>query len=393
MPGGEGASIVYTGVTKVGRDQETIRAEGLRETQCIAVSSDPMLREFKKLPSPVIAAPPPGLEITGFRDPFGWKDGDTWYMGVGSGFPQVGGAVLLYRSTDTLHWEYLHPLVNGVWNGQAFSNPVPSGEMWECPDFFPLGDRHVLIYSTEHTTFWEVGTFDRAALRFNSESKGILDHGAYYAPRSMLDGKGRRIIWGWVQETRPGSEAVEAGWAGCISLPRILTLGADRKLQIEVAPELAVLQKANASLTSPLPVGSTGPVKLGALHERAGKVVCTFHPSAEPCSLELLALLPSGRQSLFKVAFSHANRKPVAAIGDRLLALSPDPDQNSTIEIWLDGSVVETYLDKRQVITSRCYEPTDATGEVEVWWTGSPGQLKEFSVFQLHSISADKLTT
>ena len=41
MPGGEGASIVYTGVTKVSREQETIRAEGLRETQCIATSTDP----------------------------------------------------------------------------------------------------------------------------------------------------------------------------------------------------------------------------------------------------------------------------------------------------------------------------------------------------------------
>lgn len=393
MPGEEGASIVYTGVTKVGRNAETIRAEGLREAQCIAVSTDPMLREFKKLPSPAIAGPPPRLEITGFRDPFGWKDGNTWYMGVGSGFPQVGGAVLLYRSIDMLHWEYVHPLAQGVWNGQSFSNPVPSGEMWECPDFFQLGDRDVLIYSTEHTTFWEVGVFDRKALRFNSESRGILDHGAYYAPRSMPDGNGRRILWGWVQETRPSSESQEAGWAGCISLPRILTLGADRKLRIEVAPELAALQQADISLVAPSPVSSAAGVKLGVARERAGKVVCRFNPSPAPCSLELRLPAPSGNTSLFKVNFSHANGKPVAAIGDRLLVLSPSPDQQSTIEIWLDGSVVETYLDKRQAITSRCYEATNAAGEIEAWWSGAPGQLKDFSVFQLKAVSPDRLTT
>ena len=68
--------------------------------------------------------------------------------------------------------------------------------MWECPDFFPLGDRHVLIYSTEHATFWEVGMFDELELRFHSESKGILDHGTYYAPRSMADGKWASNICG-----------------------------------------------------------------------------------------------------------------------------------------------------------------------------------------------------
>jgi beta-fructofuranosidase len=393
MPSGEGASIVYTGVTKVSRDQETIRAEGLRETQCIATSTDPDLREFKKLPAPVIIEPSPGTQVTGFRDPFGWKSGNTWYMGVGSGFPQVGGAVLLYRSKDMLHWEYVHPLAQGVWNGQSFSNPVPSGEMWECPDFFPLGDKHVLIYSTEHATFWEVGTFDESELRFHSDSKGILDHGAYYAPRSMVDGSGRRILWGWIQETRPRVEATQAGWSGCISLPRVLTISDDHKLQIEVAPELELLRQSKASTDIPMPPGSDAAMTLGKIRERSGEIVCRFRASADPCSLELQAQGTTGTQSLLRIAFSCANGKAMAAIGDRLLPLSPASDHVSIVHIWLDGSVVETFLDNRQAMTTRCYEPADQAGEVQVTWSGSPGQLKDYSVFQLRPISSDRLTT
>ena len=125
LPGTEGASVIYTAVTKVPRSQETIRAEGLRETQAIATSLDADLRTWKKRDKPVIESPPAGLEITGFRDPFAWKDGDTWYLCIGSGFPQVGGAVLLYRSTDTVHWEYLHPLAQGVleWTVVLKSSP------------------------------------------------------------------------------------------------------------------------------------------------------------------------------------------------------------------------------------------------------------------------------
>src|SRR6185437_5058225 len=160
----------------------------------------------------------------------------------------IGGAVLLYRSHDTHHWEYLHPLAQGAWNGQYFSNPVSNGEMWKCPDFFSLGDKHVLLYSTAHTTRWEVGTFDKANLRFHPVKKGLLDHGTYYAPRSMPDGQHRRILWGWVQETRPAEDIEKAGWSGCISLPRVLTLGADNALQMEVAPELASLRQGTVEI-------------------------------------------------------------------------------------------------------------------------------------------------
>ncbi len=83
----------------------------------------------------------------------------------------------------------------------------------------------------------------------------------------------------------------------------------------------------------------------------------------------------------------------MAAIGDRLLALNPDADHISTIHIWLDGSVVESFLDKRQAMTTRCYEPANQAGEVQVTWSGSPGQLKEYHVFQLRPISSDRLTT
>ena len=38
------------------------------------------------------------------------------------------------------------------------------------------------------------------------ESEGLLDHGAYYAPKSQLDAEGNRILWGWITETRPQAE-------------------------------------------------------------------------------------------------------------------------------------------------------------------------------------------
>jgi beta-fructofuranosidase len=394
LPGDDGASVIYTAVTKVPRNQETIRAEGLREVQAIATSMDNDLRTWKKRKKAVIDSPPAGLQVTGFRDPFGWKDGNTWYVCVGSGFPQVGGAVLLYRSTDTVNWEYLHPLAQGSWNGQSFSNPVPSGEMWECPDFFPLGDKHVLLYSTEHTTRWEVGTFDKFDLRFHSERKGILDHGAYYAPRSMSDGNNRRVLWGWVQETRDPDESRKAGWSGSISLPRVLSVAADNALLMEVAPEVASLREGTTVITKPQsPAELSVALSRAVIQNRAGEVICTFTPADDDCTFELQLKTRDGTNRMIALAYYKANGAPFIATGDKLLPLSPDVNGDSTLHLWVDGSVIETFIDKRQAITTRYYGAPGEVGEINVAWIGPAGSLKSMTISGIKSISSDRLTT
>jgi beta-fructofuranosidase len=394
LPGVEGASVVYTAVTKVPRSQETIRAEGLRETQAIATSMDDDLRVWKKRDKVVIDGPPPGLEVVGFRDPFAWKDGDTWYLCVGSGFPQSGGAVLLYRSKDTVNWEYLHPLAQGIWNGQSFSNPVPSGEMWECPDFFPLGEKHVLMYSTEHTTRWEVGTFDKSTLRFHSEKKGIVDHGAYYAPRSMADGNGRRILWGWVQETRDPEVARQAGWWGSISLPRVLSLGENNSLYMEAAPELEGLRRNTVAITAPRSTEELNRSLLKAtIPNRSGEVLCKFNASGAECGLELQLQSRDGSRKILALACSQANRAPFVGVGDKLLPLSPDVDGNSTLHLWIDGSIIETFLDIRQVITTRFYDAPNEAGDIRLVWNGPVTSLRSLTVSEIRPISENRLTS
>lgn len=395
LPDGGGASVIYTGVTKVPREQETIRNEGLREVQCIATSMDRDLRTWHKRDKPVIDAPPPGPKIVGFRDPFSWKDEDNWYTGVASGFEHKGGAVLLYRSKDTRWWEYLHPLAEGTWNGQMVSNPVASGEMWECPDFFPLGDKHVLIYSTEHHVYWHVGSFDKRELRFHSERTGLLDCGAYYAPKSMLDGKNRRILWGWVQETRSQDELKAAGWAGAISLPRVLTLGSDNALQMEVPSEFASLRVGSSSIEGPLSSEElTSALSKTVIRNRAGEVICRFKPSQSVgCRLELRLQTHNGAATLFVMNCGAAGSSSSVTVGDQVLPLSPDRNGISTVNIWIDGSVTETFIDRKQVVTTRCYAAGAESGEIYPVWSGGANAVKGMQIASIKPISNDRLTT
>ena len=73
------ATFLYTGVKTAPPEDSTIRDghNNFRETQLYATSKDSNLLHWTKRAEPVIAKPPPGLEVTGFRDPHslvsGWR--------------------------------------------------------------------------------------------------------------------------------------------------------------------------------------------------------------------------------------------------------------------------------------------------------------------------------
>jgi beta-fructofuranosidase len=261
-------------------------AEGglLRQTQCLAMSDDG-LHTWRKYPgNPVIASPPvvDGQALAhpaDFRDPWVWREADGWYMAVGTWIRRAGGAVLLYRSPDLVHWEYLHPLLEG---------DTP-GEMWECPNFFPLGDKYVLLVSLQpefRYSEYYIGTY--ADHRFMPERRGIVDFGGYfYAPQTLLDERGRRLIWGWVQEGRSGQVQREAGWSGVMSLPRVLTLRPDGALGIAPAPELQTLRRKHTRLGS-LEIAPDSAGLLPGLRGDCLEIVAEFRPgTASQCGLTL----------------------------------------------------------------------------------------------------------
>ena len=79
--------------------------------------------------------------------------------------------------------------------------------------------------------------------RFHPEKDGVLDYGYYYAPLSIIDSQGRRLMWGWLREGRAISEQVRANWSGVQAIPRVLSLDSQQRLVMEPAPELAAMPR------------------------------------------------------------------------------------------------------------------------------------------------------
>jgi len=385
------ATIVYTGVKACAPALATLRdgSHNFRETQCLATSNDPQLRAWTKFATPVLQPPPDPL-LTGFRDPFVWREPDGWWhMGVASGLRKQGGRVLLYRSKNLRQWEYLHPLATGMWTERENINPVESGEMWECPDFFAIGKKFVLLYSTAGKVIWETGELDRKEMRFHSGRAGLLDHGAYYAQKTQ---SGEPILWGWIPETRPESEFSAAGWAGCMALPRSLSLDEQGNLRMDVGNQADSLRVKKLNTDSDAAKSSVkewrGVVREIRIEDLAGEFCWSVKTGSTLFSLTIednagpwwsLRLQPDGTAIKLQV-------------NDKTLEIPIMAGEDMECRLFLDASVAEFFCNRLHALTSRIYRKPN--GRLRVAMSeADTGKLKSFDAWQLKAISADRLTT
>jgi beta-fructofuranosidase len=124
------------------------------------------------------------------------------------------------------------------------------------------------------------------------------------------------------------------------------------------------------------------------ISNRAGQIVCAFKPGDNTCGLELLNGI--GGAPLFSIEYNGTKVKPLVIVGDKMLPLSPNADGISTMELWIDGSVVEIFVDSKQALTARNYQPS--SGHLFPKWTG-PAALKSITVSGVTPISSDRLTS
>lgn len=376
---------VFSGCTVDDNGTPTIIYTGTKpEVQCLATGRDDLLR-WQKRNEPILAAPPSGIDATGFRDPCVWREGDTWYMALGCGQKGVGGMVLLYKSADLNNWTYIQPLYQGKMDASITGRgPVASGEMYECPSFFPLGDKHVLFVSTMGGTPYWVGTYKD--FEFHPESEGKLDFGAYYAPITQLDDRGRRILWGWIQERRSREAQRAAGWSGVLSLPRVLSLGSDNKLRIGFAPQTHALRRTRHSLVN-MYVPNNRPLKVTDVAGDALEIFAEFEPSdAEEFGLRLLSSADGVEHT--PVIYD----KPKNRLG-RNAELTLAPGENLQLHIFIDCSVVEVIANSRVCLTERAYTSNPECTQIALFSRGGVARLKSIQVYELKAISPNRMTT
>jgi beta-fructofuranosidase len=348
------------------------------EKVCVATSEDEDLVHWRKDPaSPVIASPPDGLDLSDFRDPCVWREADRWLCVIGGARRGRGGVALLYSSNDLRQWHYVGVLCSDL-GGEA--GRLGPDAKWECPQFFALGDRHVLLVGLCDSsgllyTSCTVGQFDGAV--FTPESTTRFDLGAEsYAPSTMLDPRGRRLVWGWVREGRSADATRADGWAGALSLPRVVTVQSDGTLGIAPLPELAglrqrkLLQHAHCTIVPGAPCalpelhGDTIEIELEVGCEAAACVSIQLRRSPDGAEYtELRYDAPTGRLEIDR---THASLAPENSQGQHGGELLLQPGELLSLHIFLDRSIIEVFANGRVSITERIYPSRDDSLETRI---------------------------
>jgi beta-fructofuranosidase len=406
-PGGPDKDGVFSGSAFVNQGVPTLVYTGVNpEVQCLATSLD-MIHWKKFSTNPVIAGPPPGLHLTGFRDPSVWKEGDTWLMTIGAGFKGKGGAVLLYGSKDAIYWDYLHTLcersafLSQPSNDWPADDPVATGEMWECPDFFPLGEKYALLISTQGFVFYLIGSYRNR--KFQAEVQGRADLGGHlYAAKSMRDNKGRRILWGWIREARSETAYRAAGWAGVMALPRVLTLRPDGRLGIEPAEELKALRHNHRQMASGSVTRSTSAL-LEHVRGDSLEILAEFDPGdaeefgvrirGAPDGSEQTSLICSRKERRLYLDGRQSSLSSDAQLGVQGGQFELRPDERLLLQVFLDGSVVEVFANGRACLTERIYPTRADSLGVGLLARGGSARLISMDIWDMRPISPGRLTT
>ncbi|MGG3987219.1 glycoside hydrolase family 32 protein [Bacillus smithii] len=229
--------LLYTGNS---RDRNWIR----HSYQCLAIMDQ--TGKIEKRKEPVIHHIPNGY-TNHFRDPKVWKEGKTFFTVIGAQRENKTGCVVLYSSNDLINWKF---------EGEIKTNLGAFGYMWECPDYFELQGYGVLIFSPQgiepyedhYQNLYQSGyiigeKLDVERLSLSHAPFQEIDRGFdFYAPQTMVDGNGRRILIGWMGMPEIEYPTDKSGWAHCLTLPRELTIS-DNKLIQKPVKELELLRK------------------------------------------------------------------------------------------------------------------------------------------------------
>jgi beta-fructofuranosidase len=350
---------------------------GLDAGICIATSSDDDLDHWVKSPhNPIIHQTAVGYtvddqgRIYGAADPSAiWVCDGRYYLLTGNkpvldeyGLKQglvehQGDTTYLFVSDDLLHWEYLHPFYTSDrrWT-QANEDDM-------CPDFFPLGDRHMLLFISHNLGCqYYIGRYEQDCYFPETHGRMTWVDNAFFAPESLLDARGRRIMWAWIFEGRTPADG-PAAWSGTMSLPRVLWLSDDHQLRMAPPDELHVL-RYNPQVFERLALPADRDVPLPTIQGRDLELSIEIDPGAAQQVGVCLCCSPNGVEQtrvLYDVAQGQLKVDTTrSSLGDgpktiESAPLALAPGEPLRLRLFVDRSVVEVFANDRQAIMRRVY--------------------------------------
>jgi beta-fructofuranosidase len=268
----------------------------------------------------------------------------------------------VYRAENEAltEWKYL---------GELFRHPDAAVKNIECPLFFPLTDsngkrRWVLIVSPHGPVEYFVGDLDGESMKFKTSSRGIVDHGSFYAPNVMFDQQGRCLLWGWIRDF-PGGK----GWNGCLTVPRVLSLDAKGRLLQRPAEELKKLTGETRAVINATDLVDR-PASLSLQDTRAYRLRCTIDRDG---AAAVRIAIPHNGDDKQAIAVRYDGRE--LDVAGKKAPLKLGDSDGLVLDVFVDHSVLEVYAGGTTCV-SRVIPVGERRGDVQISAEGGVAKLK-----------------
>jgi beta-fructofuranosidase len=398
----------FSGSTLAEEDRVIAMYHGVGAGTMVAVSSDPLLLNWRKLAGkaviPLAKKGEPPLPYNVF-DPTIWKK-DGMYYALTAGVHRIAGgkrvrAEFLHRSKDLEKWEYMHPFLENDHYSLV-------GDDGACPYFWPLGGKHILLHFSHMSGGkYMLGDYDTEHDKFVVTGGGSFNFGPYgpagvHAPSATPDGKGGVIA---IFNMNPGKPT--KGWNQIMTLPRRITLAGTDQLGIEPAGAIESLRDKHDRLgTTTLPANQD--VVLPNISGNAIEIAAEFQPSAASV-VELNVLRSPGREEVTRIQFFRNRGYRNPEDGTQGSAISIDSSYSSTLpdvraripetanvvladneplklRVFIDRSVVEVFANGRQCLAVRVYPGRPDSVGVALRSVGRDTVLTSLDAWQMANI-------
>jgi sucrose-6-phosphate hydrolase SacC (GH32 family) len=341
-------------LTKEGKPAVIYHGKGSFRNQ-IAVAKDNRLSAWEK-PYPIDIRTRDGktAEVEHW-DPDCFLIGDTYYAISGGEKPP------LMKSHDLKTWTMV---------GDFLKHELPdviAGEDISCANFFPLGNKWVLLcISHSLGCRYYIGDWDTKNEQFVPLKHGRMNWPKeasnfapqtrdYFAPESVLTPDGRRVMWAWMATLDPALRDKTLQ-----SLPRELRLGEDGALRIAPLRELDSLRDAPVVMTditvTPQPSNRrflAGRKRLTELDGDAFEIRATVSRAEANQKMFGLTLFSDGRDEGLPIIFRPDVRTLRVGSTEAPFAVGDLPEgEDLSIRIFVDKYLVEVFVNDRQAVVA-----------------------------------------
>lgn len=345
---------------------------GKREHWGVVPLDDDLIRWRRVKGEPLMAAGMNGVPAdtkAGWSDPFVFRSGERTFVT----FKSCNGLVCEAQDEELMQWKYAGHM---------------DGVDGECPNFFALQGKSVLLRSTMPPTY-VVGDFNSQTIEFDMNGpRGVLDYGfgssppkdrawtrGLYATNVFVDKDRRRIMLGWVCGFKPGR-----GWNGCMSLPRVLTLDKDLRLIQNPAAELRKLRGRHVRVEN-LSLSSESRRIEGAQGDTL-EIVAEFDVGiATACGLKVRCS-DDGQNA---VALRYADG--TLDLGGTVVPTALGEDGSTfKLHVFLDKSVMEVFINGGIASVTRVDYPGEKDLGVAAFSENGRATLKSLDIWQMKPI-------